>query len=39
MTGDFCALNSKTTKKTYNMITTDQLKDVLEREDALRGYL
>lgn len=22
-----------------NMITTDQLKDVLEREQALRGYL
>lgn len=23
----------------YNMITADQLKDVLEREHALRGYL
>lgn len=30
----FCTL-----KKQINMITADQLKDVLEREQALRGYL
>jgi len=29
----------KTTTKIQQMITTDQLKNVLEREHALRGYL
>jgi len=29
----------KTTYNEYIMITADQLKDVLERVDALRGYL